>query len=305
MKQRFKFVMILFGLGASLLTHSTMATSISVYPFTLQFSPANFEYAKDGFQTTKLGMASHSLNDPLLVEQDVSVKPLRELHNVSGLSIYPTNIAGVGLTLKVGERSVIAEKDQTQYIGKVNQQVTVAGDLVIYGKVASGLHSIERIQLAGLQFGQDPYLMPIIVEPTTLTVKQKTCQISTELNQNIKLRTVWLSDLAKQREVLGNHFSIGLQCDENVRADVVFFDQNDLQSQREFLTLDTNASTAKGVGIAIDREDGSRVRLGEQWTFSVNQTHPIHQFSAKYIATGEPISAGSVKAVATVSFTYH
>lgn len=305
MKQRFKFVMILFGLGVSLLTHSTRATSISIYPFTLQFSPANFEYGKDGFQTTKLAWASHSLPDPLLAEQDVSVKPLRELHNVSGLSIYPTNIAGVGVTLKVGERSVTAEKDEIQYIGKFSQQVIVSGDLVIYDKVASGIHSIEQMQLAGLQFGQDPYVMPIIVKPTTLTVKQKTCEISTERNQNVILRTAWLSELIKQKEVLGNSFSIGLQCDENVRADVVFFDQNDLQSQREFLTLDTNASTAKGIGIAINRADGSRVRLGEQWTFSVNQIYPIHQFSANYVATGDPISAGSVKAVATVSFTYH
>lgn len=302
MNKLFKVAITIWGFCGGLLAN---ATSISIYPFTLQFLPANFEYAKDGFQTTKLGSVSHTLPDPFLAEQDVSVKSLRELHNVNGLSIYPTNIAGLGVTLKVGERSVNAEKDEIQYIGKFSQNVTVAGDLVIYDKVASGIYAIDRIQLAGLQFGQDPYLMPIIIEPTTLTVKQKTCEISTERNQNVSLRTVWLSDLVKQREVLGNHFSIGLQCDENVRADVVFFDQNDLQNQREFLTLDSVASTAKGVGVAINRADGSRVRLGEQWTFSVNQVNPIHQFSANYVATGEPISAGSVKAVATVSFTYH
>lgn len=305
MNKRINKTLSLFSLLFCGIAH---ATSVVIEPFWLKFDPINFDYPRDNFQITTLNQRATS-EKPLIAPHDIAVKTDSELLEIGGRKLYATNLNGVGVALQVTEREINVAKGDTQSLGRVSERIPVSAELVIYDKLQSGVHKLTQQQIAAVQFGQDPYLQPIILQPiilqpTTLTVKQRTCELN-EKTQTVKLQTVSTTDLAsKGSEAYGGDFKLSLTCDENVAAHITFWDQQDRANHSSILSLDTTRSTASGVGLRLYRENKQPITFGEEWLFAENQLRPSQSFSVNYVNTDGRVSAGSVNAVATVTFSY-
>lgn len=278
----------------------SLSSLIKAEPILLNFGTLNFEYPRDGFQS-KIFEASVS---PQLEGSQLSITAESDpvACGLGSQQCYPVGQEGIGLALEIEGNSVSATSAQAQTMMLSSTHPEIKAKLVVYNKLASASYPLNALALPVFKVGQKS--LPIQFSPTTVTILQKTCELQ-QKDLQVRLKSVSVSTLNAQSEIAGQSFELGLKCNSDaVRADVVFTDQTTPTNREDYLTL-TADSTAKGVGIAIVKQDGTKVKFGEKWMFSENENEPRRQFSANYVKTGSTISPGSLTAIATIAFTYH
>lgn len=278
-----------------------VSTSINAEAINLSFkSPIQFEYARDGFEVKTIAeTATHQKIASSTLVFESSVNPVA----CGEQQCYPTGLDGIGVALSIDGQNVTAAPNQLQTISLSGNLMQMTAKLVVNERLSSGTYRLANVSLPTLRIGD--HSLPINISPVTVEITQKTCNLVTQQHRHIQLRTISVAELAEKREVFGEKFNIALRCDPNVKADVVFRDHNDISNEGYYLTLIRPESTANGVGIAIIRDDKQKVKFGETWRFSTDVEQPNREFSAFYVRTDGVLSAGKIKAMATISFSYH
>ncbi|MGX2975491.1 fimbrial protein [Ursidibacter arcticus] len=250
----------------------------------ITFPTTSWDYPRDNFMVQTISQTQQNIKIPENVSLQFDIKTESEALELLGQKVYPTNIDGIGISLSVNNSNL-------------------STNLIAYKPLQAGTYSIASKTLATLLNSDNQTIYTINLQPTQLTIKARSCQLQ-QANQTVKLASAFQSELTnKGSEVFGGYFNLALLCDPNVKAFTTFFDQNNIQNHSSILSLDTNKSTAKGVGIKLYKEDNTAIELGKEWLFSKDQLNPQHRFSAKYVSLGN-VSAGTVNAVATVTFSY-
>ncbi|MGX2950681.1 fimbrial protein [Ursidibacter sp. B-7004-1] len=250
----------------------------------ITFPAISWDYPRDNFMVQTISQIQQNVKISEKVSLQFDVKAESEALNLLGQKVYPTNIDGIGISLTVNNTDI-------------------STTLIAYKPLQAGTYSITSKTLATLLNSDNQTIYTVNLQPTQLTIKARSCQLQ-QSNQTVKLASAFQSELTnKGSEVFGGYFNLALLCDPNVKAFTTFFDQNNIQNHSSILSLDTNKSTAKGVGIRIYKENNEAIELGKEWLFSEDQLNPQHRFSAKYVSLGN-VSAGTVNAVATVTFSY-
>lgn len=303
MKKFYQLSISAFLISCAGISFATSDTTTPITDISLSFGNSSFEYASDEFHLTQLpDIASQPLS---VGARPIQISTEKQAFACGQSTCYPTDIDGVALSLNVDGQPINASAAQPQSITPNAEQIALQGQLVIYKKLASGLYAINSADLLNLSTDSQQYRLHL--NNSQLSIKQKTCRLTSEQNQAVHLQTISQRALQQAQRLLGGTFDIRLECDSGVKAKVVFRDQNDLNSQRDYLTL-TDDSTATGVGIELRREDNSVIQMGKVWDFAHNHSDNTEitkrDFLAYYRAIGEP-SAGSVKSIATISFSYH
>ncbi|MDO4698667.1 MAG: fimbrial protein [Pasteurellaceae bacterium] len=305
MRARVKFFAI--GLWSSVYS-SQLVASEGYYSLPLRLNDAvTVEYARDNLPY-EMSTVTGNLIDSLLTESYSVTMLAEKVGEINGKGIYATSVKGIGFTLQINDVEIHVGKQNSQPIGQAQGSLSAVSTLVLYDKVPSGnyvLTSPQTLAQVELADGFKPLGITLSVAQP-IVVKQNTCELQSNKYQQVQLQPIMLNELIQKKEVLGNHFNIRLRCDANVRADVVFHDHIMPTNTSDCLTLSPE-STAGGVCIAIRREDNQKVQFGHTWTFSEAQPgsfEPERRFSAYYVKAGDP-TAGKIKAIATISFTYH
>ncbi|MGX3021963.1 fimbrial protein [Ursidibacter sp. B-7004-1] len=250
----------------------------------ITFPAISWDYPRDNFMVQTISQIQQNVKISEKVSLQFDVKAESEALDLLGQKVYPTNIDGIGISLAVNNTDI-------------------STTLIAYKPLQAGTYSITSKTLATLLNSDNQTIYTVNLQPTQLTIKARSCQLQ-QSNQTVKLASAFQSELTnKGSEVFGGYFNLALLCDPNVKAFTTFFDQNNIQNHSSILSLDTNKSTAKGVGIRIYKENNEAIELGKEWLFSEDQLNPQHRFSAKYVSLGN-VSAGTVNAVATVTFSY-
>lgn len=289
----------LFSLAGIKLASATT----TVQDMSLSFGNTSFEYVVDEFNITSLPqLAAQSL---FVGSSPIKISTEKKDFACEQFTCYPTNIEGIALRFSIDGQPVSASATQAQSITVSSEQANVQSQLVVYKKLASNLYEISGDNLLSLKTDSQHYALHL--NNTQLTIKQKTCRLISAQNQAVRLQSVSQRQLKEAGSLFGGAFDVSLECDAGVKAKVVFRDQNDLNSQKAYLTL-TDEASATGVGIELRRDDDSVIQMGKIWDFSHNQKETMEitkrAFSAYYRAIAEP-TAGTVKAIATISFSYH
>lgn len=162
-----------------------------------------------------------------------------------------------------------------------------------------------------------------ILKSFTLRTVPHTCVLTTPKDISLKLPTIAARSLPKVgSEVYGGRFEIGLRCNnsntnnlwDGIRVYITLTDQSDVSNRSDILSL-TPESTAKGVGIRLYKNgektpikydpDSNAKDAENQWQFSNGvQNNPKVEFQAYYVNTTGTVTPGTVKAIATYTFSY-
>lgn len=294
-------------LGALLFVISALQP---VSAISLQFDSAiHFEYPRDNFQVTTLSSQEAEIQLADFQKAQITVFPkLQLVEDIRDQYLYKTNIEGIGVALQFGRIDVRVERGKMQLIGPFRNRVPVVAKLVIYKKLPpkEGGYTINSQTIASFKVGTKRTVTNITLGATKIDIKQRTCQLK-EKSRDVRLSTVSTKDLAgRGTEVTGGQFQLNLLCDNGVAAYSTFWDQQNPANKSSILTLDQNKSSARGIGLRLYRENEKPVVFGDEWMFSTNEEHPSHLFTVKYVNTSSNgrVSAGSVHAVATVTFSY-
>ena len=154
-------------------------------------------------------------------------------------------------------------------------------------------------------------------------VTPHTCVLTTPKDITLKLPTISQRSIATQGdEVYGGKFEIGLRCDNSSRSGLwggirvysTLTDKSNVSNRSDILTL-TADSSAKGIGIKLYNNwntpalkygpENSAKGTENQWEFSSGvQNNPSVVFRAYYVNTDGNVKPGTVKAIATYTFSY-
>ncbi|WP_175685422.1 fimbrial protein [Burkholderia anthina] len=145
----------------------------------------------------------------------------------------------------------------------------------------------------------------------TVEQMKQSCDVTTN-PVNVMLTDVSVNSLSTVGVTAGDKgFEIGLSCKAGSNVFVTMTDLTNQGNTSDQLTL-TEDSTAKGVKLRILRNGGVPVGYGpdsaavgntNQWYVGPSGSTSRIPLIAQYIATG-PVSAGSVKGVATFTLSY-
>lgn len=156
---------------------------------------------------------------------------------------------------------------------------------------------------------------PVILNGGNILLQSNTCSIN-QKNYIIPLNTVYQSQFTSlYKEVQGGEVDIRLLCQDGIDVYATLTDASQSMNRTDILTL-SNDSTAKGFGIklyknnevtAISYGDDSSIKGNRnQWHFSNyrGETNPHIKLKANYVKTADSTMPGSVKSIATITFSY-
>lgn len=156
---------------------------------------------------------------------------------------------------------------------------------------------------------------PVMLNGGRIQVQSQTCSMN-QRNYVVPLNTVYSSQFSSlYKEVQGGEVNIQLQCQDGIDVFATLNDATQHGNRSNILTLTTD-STAKGVGLRLYKNnETTAISYGadspnkgnqNQWHFSNyrGEINPRIKLKANYIKTENTITPGSVKAVATITFSY-
>lgn len=156
---------------------------------------------------------------------------------------------------------------------------------------------------------------PVMLNGGRIQVQSQTCSMN-QRNYVVPLNTVYSSQFSSlYKEVQGGEVNIQLQCQDGIDVFATLNDATQHGNRSNILTLTTD-STAKGVGLRLYKNnETTAISYGadspnkgnkNQWHFSNyrGEINPRIKLKANYIKTANTITPGSVKAVATITFSY-
>lgn len=243
--------------------------------------------------------------------------------------IFTTSVPGIGVA--VGIKTTIDEnyiplKRPMTYIyegGEISSiGIMAKAKLVAIGPLKSGVYQIATTSLAEIIGGAKDQSQPpgggmLMLNATTLTITARTCQMSGATTQNVPLLPVAKNQFSGVGSSAGGeaNFSLTTLCDSGVNLYATMTDGSDPGNTGNILKP-AEGTTASGVGVQILRNglpisfgpDSSAKGNTNQWYIGTAGSGGSEPFTiplkARYVQTAQTMVAGSVKARATVTFSY-
>ncbi|WP_246216547.1 fimbrial protein [Paraburkholderia agricolaris] len=256
------------------------------------------------------------------------------IHTSSALAagfndVYQTNIPGIGIRYQVTPRCVGSTSPATLANNGIQSVCTLPSgvnnglgwnvypSLVVTGAIPAGgtvLTTVPTVVVGWQMPGQaEQALANFYTGAASGTIVTPACTV-TETAQSVGLPRVLTSSMASGvGAVAGTQsFSLSFTCSAGANVYMTLSDAVNPVNRTTTLALASD-STAKGVGIQVLNTAGSPVTFGAdssasgnpgQWLIGASVNGPLNvPLSARYIRTGT-VSAGSVKALATLTMSY-
>ncbi|PAK12442.1 fimbrial protein [Burkholderia ubonensis] len=246
-------------------------------------------------------------------------------------AVWDTGVPGVGIAMaargdEAGDWIPITSREQSigtikEKGGSTNPYINaLRATLVFTGRLKTGVYNINiKPVYTTIQKSTSKVLRNATMSIVgTVTVKAGSCRLASGATQSVTMPKVSVYGIEHARDTSGvssSPFSFGLQCDPEVKVYATMTDASNPLNLSDTLSLGAG-STARGVGIQIYRENETTpVRYGpdssvsgnsNQWYVGTAGSNGVVglSFRAKYAATGTTITAGSVKAQSTITFSY-
>ncbi|CNB93722.1 Fimbrial protein [Yersinia frederiksenii] len=200
--------------------------------------------------------------------------------------------------------------------------ITIHAKLIVIGRLTSGVYPIARQELVnvyanGSVANTATYGSTLMLDASTVIIRASTCQMSGATTQNVRLLPVSKNQFSGVGSSAGAdaNFSLTTLCGSGVKLYATMTDGSDPGNTGNILKP-AEGTTASGVGVQILR-DGSPIFFGpdssmsgntNQWYIGTASSGGSELFTiplkARYVQTETGMVAGSVKARATVTFSY-
>lgn len=248
-----------------------------------------------------------------------------------GVDVYPTNIAGIGVryifnAAACDANNVIMKNNSAvvtcSFSGPLNgpyvpAPITVTAQLVVTGPIQGGISSLTTVPIVTMtgvtsdnarvwSFGT------LYTGSASGTLTQSTCSV-TQSNTYVPLATADTRAFAAGTGTVfaPTPFSLTFACSAGAKVSITLTDNVNPANRSSTLQL-TSDSSAKGVGIQVLNSagpvsfgaDSSAPGNTNQWLIGDSPNGQLQvPLTARYISTG-PVSAGTVKALATFTLSY-
>ncbi|MBP1015572.1 type 1 fimbrial protein [Serratia fonticola] len=208
--------------------------------------------------------------------------------------------------------------------------IAVQAKLIVLGRLKSGVYPLASQALVSIfANGKENEVggggtvgttdtSVLMLNASTITIRAKTCQLTSASVQNITLPPVaknQFSGVGSSPNV-GQSFIVSTQCEEGVNLYATMTDATNPANIGNILTPG-EGTTASGVGVQVLRND-IPVSFGpassaegnlNQWYIGSAASGPgIYPFiiplKARYVQTAANMTAGAVKARTTITFSY-
>ncbi|MFC0226910.1 fimbrial protein [Serratia aquatilis] len=240
--------------------------------------------------------------------------------------IFGTNVPGIGLIVGLKPTNDPSYKPLVRpilyvFIGdSFGVGIDAQAKLIVVGQLKAGVYNIADDSLAIIlgSEGKDEIGGSFLkLNPTTLTIRARTCQLSSAAVQNVTLPPVAKSQFSGvgSSPNVGQNFIVSTQCEEGVNLYATMTDATNPANTGNILTLG-EGTTASGVGVQILRNDipvafgpdsSAAGNLNQWYIGSANNTGNdlfAIPFRARYVQTDTNMTAGVVKAKTTITFSY-
>lgn len=244
--------------------------------------------------------------------------------------IFATNIPSIGIIIGIKATSAANYTPVTRPVTTFHPNprpsqgmgIALQAKLIVTGRLASGVYPIASQVLVRV-YGQAPgsgtssQSADLMLNPSTVTITAKTCQMSSATTQNVPLLPVAKNQFSGVGSSAGGeaNFSLTTLCDSGVKLYATMTDGSDPGNTGNILKP-AEGTTATGVGVQILRNglpisfgpDSSAFGNTNQWYIGTAGSGGSEPFTiplkARYVQTAQTMVAGSVKARATVTFSY-
>ncbi|WP_447889087.1 fimbrial protein [Serratia fonticola] len=242
--------------------------------------------------------------------------------------IFSTNIPGIGIIIGIKAMSAAKYTPVTTIttfrpVPSPSQGMGLAiqAKLIVTGRLTSGVYPIARQRLVRVYTnGPNNVTTPetdLILNPSTVTITARTCEMLSSTSQNVPLLPVGKNQFSGVGTSAGGeaNFSLTTLCGSGVKLYATMTDGSDPGNTSNILKP-AEGTTASGVGVQILRNglpisfgpDSSAFGNTNQWYIGTAGSGGSEPFTiplkARYVQTEQNMVAGSVKARATVTFSY-
>lgn len=244
-------------------------------------------------------------------------------------SVFATNVPSIGIIIGIKALSATNYTPVTSLtlfppnpVPSRGMGIAVYTKFIVIGRLTSGVYHIAeqpliRVYANGSEANSPTDFSELIFKATTITITAKTCQMSGGTTRNVPLLPVGKSQFSGvgTSAGAGYNFSLTTICNSGVKLYATMTDGTDPANTGNILTMGSGAS-ASGVGVQILRND-TPISFGpdssasgntNQWYIGTAGSMDNEPFTiplkARYIQTAPTMVAGSVKARATVTFSY-
>lgn len=246
--------------------------------------------------------------------------------------IFTTNIPSIGIAIGVKAMSAVDYTplntftlfypDPTPSLG---MGLAIQAKLIVIGRLTSGVYPINSQPLVDI-YANGPIVgghteptrgRDLILNPTTVTITARTCQMTSATTQNVPLPPVSKYQFSGVGTSAGPgyNFSLTTLCNSGVKLYATMTDGTDPSNTGNTLKP-ADGNTATGIGVQILRNeqpisfgpDSSAAGNTNQWYISTTNSGTNESITiplrARYVQTTPTMQAGSVRARATVTFSY-
>lgn len=275
-------------------------------------------------------LISHGITLPLL--EGAVVSGITYTENGQTYPIYTTSIPSIGIIMGIKATSAAnytpVRRPLTQFYPDPSPSqgmgIAIQAKLIVIGRLTSGVYTINSQRLvrvyangAGGQSSSATKDSELLLNASTVTIKASTCQILGSNTQNVPLLPVGKTQFNGVGSMAGApaDFSLRTLCGNGVKLYATMTDGSDPGNTGNTLKP-AEGTTASGVGVQIFR-DGLPISFGpdssasgntNQWYIGTTNSGGSEVFTiplkARYVQTEQNMVAGSVKARATVTFSY-
>lgn len=247
--------------------------------------------------------------------------------------IYTTSVPSIGIIMGIKATSAATytpvKRPVTSFspdpIPSHGMGIAIQAKLIVIGRLTSGIYSIASQNLVmvyannpgGVGTAASTDTSDLVLNASTVIIKASTCEMIGATTQNVTLLPVGKTQFNGVGSTAGApaDFSLTTRCGNGVKLYATMTDGSDPGNTGNTLKP-AEGTTASGVGVQIFR-DGLPIAFGpdssasgntNQWYIGTTNsggsevvTIPL---KARYVQTEQNMVAGSVKARATVTFSY-
>lgn len=239
-------------------------------------------------------------------------------------------VPGVGYVMRVktqdtnwvavgpGAETVIRTLTSTQ----TRTRLEVSATLIVYGTPQTGHYVFPRALLAewGLRKPSGEHYapmgwVPVYTDSGSLTLNAVACEVTSPTDQVAVLRSVGRTEFSGVGSTAptSTRFQFSLNCAPMIALHATMSDGLSPGNSSTILSLAPD-STATGVGIQVFRDgQATPIAFGpdspiagtlNQWYVGTGASSYVLPFEARYVQTEESITPGSVRSLATITFSY-
>ncbi|WP_392564836.1 fimbrial protein [Orbus wheelerorum] len=240
--------------------------------------------------------------------------------NPDGRFVYETSIKGVGFSIGasgrgcskegwVGAGSGVQNNLFCSFYGNIPSEIKVLPKIQLYslGETISTTQTLQSSKLgytyALVNKSQKLTEFPIYV---SISPMRASCRVTTPtVNVNMgSFKTTMFQGILTGPSTTSD-FSIGLKCSNSSTPISLQIDGNIKSTKYGVLELNQENGAAKGVGIQILKSDGSAFKLASPQSMGSQQgANVVLPLKARYVQTGNTVTAGKANASATFTIVY-